>query len=100
MSTRDINQKIVFGLSPSPEHLGPGTVLLIGIPAAAWEYMKDGKTHHFDLSTAGVPIQIMLYGAADHDAAKAAIDKHNASLGVPTLDERRRDFSIKPKPGR
>jgi hypothetical protein len=92
----DIEQKIVFGITPNPDERGTAT-LLIGIPAAAWEYMKDGKTHHFDLTSIGVPLQIMLYGAATHDEAMKHIEAHNRRLGVAMLDERRRDFSIKPK---
>jgi hypothetical protein len=36
---------------------------LLGVPAGAWDYMKDGKTHHFDLTNIGVPFKLM-FGAA------------------------------------
>ena len=95
---KDINEKLVFGVAQSPEHLGPGVTLMLGVPAKAWEYMKDGKTHNLDLSSIGLPIQVILFGADDHDAAMRVIEEHNRSLGIATLDERRRDFDIKPKP--
>ena len=90
----NIEEKIVFGLS---RDFAGRTLLLLGIPAGGWEYMKDGKTSHFDLSSVGVPLQVIVYGGATHDEVKAAIDKHNASVGIPALDARRQDFSIKPR---
>lgn len=91
----EIEQKIVFAMAP-PDARGTATVLL-GIPKAAWEYMKDGKTHHFDLTRIGLPVQLMLYGAEDHDAALKAIEGALAVRGVAYDDRRREDFSIKPK---
>jgi hypothetical protein len=91
----NIEEKLVFGISPTDT----GADLLLGIPAGAWEYMKDGKTHHLDLSRLGIPIRIILYGAATHDAAMKHVEEHNRSLGLPILDERRTDFGIKPKAG-
>jgi hypothetical protein len=95
MMAGNIEEKIVFGLSPSPG--GDGVMLLLGVPKGAWEYMKDGKTHHFDLSSVGVPIKLIMYGAETHDAAIKVIEEHNRSQGIAHLDERRRDFSIKDK---
>ena len=91
----EIEQKLVFAVAPSSEHEGNITVL-IGIPRGAWEYMKDGKTNHVDLSSAGLPLQFIVYGAENHDAAKAVIDEHNARHDLTALDRRRDDFSIKP----
>jgi hypothetical protein len=90
---KNIEEKIVFGLS---RDFAGRTLLLLGIPAGAWEYMKDGKTNQFDLSSVGVPIQVIVYGGATHDEVKGAIDKHNASVGLPAVDLRREDLSIKP----
>lgn len=92
---QNIDERIVFGVSPRDEG---GADLLLGIPRGAWEYCKDGKTHTLDLSSIGIPIRLMLYGAESHDAAVRVIEEHNKKLGVAILDERRRDFSIKPKP--
>jgi len=90
---RNIEDKIVFALSPSD--VGP--ILTLGIPTAAWEYMKDGKTHTFDLTSIGVPIKLMLFGAESHDAAVKTLQQAAAQQGIPMLDERRTDFSIKGK---
>lgn len=47
----------------------PGDVptVLLGIPAGAWEFMQDGKTHTFDLTQVGIPVKILMFGAADRD---------------------------------
>jgi hypothetical protein len=87
---KNIEEKIVFALSPSD--IGP--ILTLGIPKAAWEYMKDGKTHHFDLTSIGIPVKLLLFGAESHDAAMKVLTKAAADQGVPLLDERQRDFSI------
>jgi len=93
----DVEQKMVFGVSPSGT--GDGVpLLMLGVPAGAWEHMKDGKTHSFDLTSIGLPIKILVYGAKDHDAATAVITGHMKQRGEACLDQRRADFSIKPTP--
>lgn len=68
MTTRDPT-KPLFGIDIATRE-GDGTpVVVIGIPLAAWERMKDGKTTTFDLTKAGVPCQIVLFGCDDHDDA-------------------------------
>lgn len=89
---KNINEKVIFGYAPR----GAAADLIIGMPADAWAYCKDGKTHTLDLSSIGIPIRLMIFGAADHDAAKKVIDEHNSKLGLASLDARRQDFSIKP----
>lgn len=92
----NIEEKMVFGVSPEGQGDGVPLVLL-GIPAGAWEHMREGKTHTFDLTKIGLPIKIMLYGAADHAAAMKLIEGHLSDKGMPYVDARREDFSIKPK---
>jgi hypothetical protein len=94
--TRNIEEKIVFAIAPSGQ--GDGVpLLLVGVPTGAWDYMKDGKTHHFDLSSIGIPFKLMMYGASDHGAAMKVIEEAAKQQNVPLLDERRRDWAIKPK---
>ena len=93
---QDIESKIVFGVAPEGNGDGVTTVLL-GIPAGAWEHMKDGKTHNFDLTKIGLPIRILLYGAENHTAAMKMVEGHISDRGLSYLDQRREDFSIKPK---
>jgi hypothetical protein len=91
-------KRMVFAVAPpNPPHENSPMVLL-GIPEGAWEYMKDGKTHTFDLTKVGIPIKIMLYGAKDQTEAMSFI--HEQLTGVPVIDERETtDFSIQPKKG-
>lgn len=95
---QNIEQKIVFAISPQGQ--GDGVpLLLVGVPRDAWIHMKDGKTHHFDLSSVGIPIKMMLFGAKNHDEAMAVMNQAIAASGSAYLGERRTDFSIKPKEG-
>ena len=87
-------EKVVFAVSPR----GEGFDVLLGVALAAWEYMKDGHTHTFDLTKLGLPIRILLYGGPDQRTVRAAIDEHNKSLGLSAVQDRTsEDFSIPPK---
>ncbi|WP_287260120.1 hypothetical protein [Mesorhizobium sp.] len=96
MATNPRDEKLVFAVSPAGQ--GDGVpILLVGVPNGAWEYMKDGKTHHFDLTKAGVPVKLLFFGAETHAAAMKVIDDAMKASGTAYLDERRTDFAIKPK---
>lgn len=84
------DEKAVFGVSPTPG----GAMVVIGIPAAAWEYMKDGKTHTFDLTKIGLPIKLMLFGAKDRAEAVRIIEQPMQEQGLPVLHDRKTDFSL------
>jgi hypothetical protein len=88
--------KIVFALSPAGDGDG-APMLLLGIPAGAWEHMKDGKTHTFDLTNIGIPLKLVLYGAANHTAAMQMIEAHLDQTGETLLKMFDKDFAIKPK---
>lgn len=89
--------QIIFAVSPGQ---GDGIpVVVLGIPAAAWEYMRDGKTHTFDLTKAGLAglqVKIMVFGADTGAAALKMIEEASAATGLSTLDRRRDDFGMKP----
>jgi hypothetical protein len=90
---KNIEEKVIFGVSPGAEPM-----ILLGVPKGAWEYMKDGKTHTFDLTKIGLPLKIVMYGAENHTAAMKIIEGHMSAKGQTYADERRRDFSIYPTP--
>lgn len=93
MSKPELEQSLVFAFVPIDDEF----YCLIGIPAACWDYIKDGKTNTLDLEAAtGIPLKLIVYGAEDHDTAVAVIHAHNARLGLATLDMRREDYSVKP----
>lgn len=88
----DIEEKIVFGISPDTDR---SAFVILGIPTQAWEFMKDGKTHTFDLTKVGLPIKLILYGAKDHAEAMEKIKGHIGETNF--IDSRHEDFSIKDK---
>lgn len=94
-----IDEKIVFAVSPAGQGDG-APVVVLGVPKDAWEYMRDGKTHTFDLTKAGIPIKLVLFGAESHDAAMKMLNAGFAAEGRAYIDARNKDFSIEPKGGR
>ncbi|MGH8596001.1 MAG: hypothetical protein ACREXT_05020 [Gammaproteobacteria bacterium] len=82
--------KMVFAVSMD----GDEPMLLLGIPQAAWEYMRGGKTHHFDLTKVGVPIKLLVFGCKDRAEAVAHIETHNRKQGLSTLYQPGKDFGI------
>ena len=92
----EADQKIAFALSPDGQ--GDGIpILMLGISQKAWEYMKDGKTHTFDLTSIGVPIKLVLFGASSRAAVVKLLEEACAASGSGVLHMPRVDFSIKPK---
>lgn len=79
-------EQVIFAVAPRGERERD---ILLGVSAAAWEYMKDGKTHTFDLTKLGLPIRIIMFGGRDQTMIRAQVDAHNQRLGV----ERTEDFS-------
>lgn len=84
------DKKMVFAVSKD----GDEPMLLLGIPAAAWEHMKDGKTHHFDLTNVGIPLKLMVFGGNSRAAIQGLIEDHNKRQGLATLYQPRKDFGI------
>lgn len=83
-------EKMVFAVSK----VGDEPLLLLGIPASAWEHMKDGKTHHFDLTKAGIPLKLMVFGGKDRAEMQVIIEDHNKRQGLATLYQPGKDFGI------
>ena len=79
---------------------GPGDgvpIVIIGVPEAAWLYMKDGKTNTFDLTKVGVNVKLVMFGAKDSTRAAQLIREATTSTGGTIADMTSVDFSIKPK---
>lgn len=94
----NVEERMVFGVSPEGQGDGVPLVLL-GVPTGAWDYMKDGKTHLFDLTRAGIPVKLVLFGAASHAEAMQVLQQGAAEKGASVLDARNQDFSIAPIEG-
>ena len=76
----DKDQKCVFAITEDKQ------TVLLGIPIAAWEYMKDGKTHTFDLTSLGIPVKIILFGGLDQASIRAVLNPTPDCLDVTGLD--------------
>ena len=95
----NIDEKIVFAVTESEPGVRDPLTLLVGIPEAAWELLKNGKTHSVTLESLGLPMRFILYAAKDHNEALQVINAHNVRVGKPAQDMRyTRDFGIKGKP--
>jgi hypothetical protein len=84
-------RKIVFALFTASD--GKPT-LILGVPKLAWLYMKDGKTHHFDLSSIGIPLQLMLFGAKNSSQARQFIETGMKLRDQPFHADYDKDFAI------
>ena len=87
--------QIMFAFAPTND--GQPPIIILAIPDGAWNYMKEGKTHTFDLQRAGVPIRFMLFGCRNRTEAAKLLNDSMANAGVPYLNETGTDFSIHPK---
>jgi hypothetical protein len=85
-------EKILFAISI--DHKDQAPIIMFAIPTAAWEYMKDGKTHTFDLSKAGLPVRVVLFGGGDSESLMKVLKEDLAKQGIRVDDRRGEDFSI------
>lgn len=74
---------------------GESPTIVIGIPKAAWEHMRDGKTHHFDLTRTGVAVKLVLFGGPTGDSVMGTLTEMIGAAGKDLVDARDEDFSIK-----
>lgn len=64
-------EQVLFMVSGDqvPVQAGVTTVpkyLLLGVSSKAWEYMRGGKNHNFDLRRMGLPTQLIMFGGKTH----------------------------------
>lgn len=86
-----LNQKVVFAAASDA---AGSLVMIVGIPEDAWEYMREGKTHTFDLTKSNIPVKMVMYGGKDHTDCMRKLEGDAASANVVLDDRRRDDFSI------
>lgn len=88
--TKELDERPVFLIGQTPD----GPALMIGIPDACREMLKDGNSHAFNLTKAGLPLKVLIYGAKDHDAAIAVLEGYAKENNLPFFDERRKNFGL------
>lgn len=82
--------------------VGEGLVptVILGMPAAAWEYCKDGKAHTFDFTPLGLGCHVLVAGGATHERIIADVQAGAAHHGLSIEgEEKLADLGIKsPRP--
>ena len=72
-------QKVVFAIGDDKQ------TLILGVSEAAWQFMREGMTHTFDLRSFGVPVRIVMFGGPTREAIMKTLS--------PTIDEDTLDVS-------
>ncbi len=86
------DDRCVFALG---ENNDGTTVLIVGLNAHTWEYIKDGKTSTIDLTKVGVPLQLILFGAETKEDCLKLFQQHK---DFNEAFQGAKDFGIKTKP--
>jgi len=84
----DKNRKIAVAKADGTP--GEPPVVMLGIPAGAWEHMKDGDTHHFDLTKTGIPVKFVLFGGPDYPSVIETLNVAAQMLTGTPLGDRDR----------
>lgn len=75
---------VVFGIGENQEGR---KYLILGVSKEAWLFMKDGQTHTFDMSSLGLPFDVLLFGAPTRQAALNMISLGMQADGIkPDVD--------------
>ena len=62
-----------------------GTVI-IGLSSAAWDYMKNGMTHTFDLRSLGIDTRIILFGGKTRKDVQTMLATDDNTLDMTGVD--------------
>lgn len=76
-SPTDDEKRMQFGMIH-----GARPILMMGIPAAAWEELKNGEGQSIDLAPIGIPISLVVFGAPDKAAAIKFIEQAAGAMGI------------------
>lgn len=83
----DREKRVVVGVG---EPL-PGAVpsVILGMPPAAWDAMANGKTHTFDLTKVGIPVQIMMFRGDSYEHTVEVMQSGAVAAGAEFIDHRK-----------
>lgn len=79
--------KVVFAIGYEDDKT---PVIILGISEKAWDYMKDGKTHSFDLTRVGIGAKLILFGGKTLEECMKSLP-----IGPGTIDISKKDMGIK-----
>jgi hypothetical protein len=85
------DQQIVFAVGNFPDGV---LSLLIGVPRDAWIYMRNGGTQQIDLTKAGIPVRIMMWGTKNHESAVRELEAGVKIKGGKVNKDFDKDFAI------
>lgn len=89
-------KQVLFAYKPAHETQDKVPVLAFIIPQAAWDYMKNGLGHDFDLTNVGIPLKIVI-GRTKTQATGVAELRKAGLTSEATHDLRDVDVSFTPK---
>lgn len=73
-------------------------ILSIGLSKAAWEYMKDGKTHTIDLTQLGANLKLLFFGCENKAAGLEKLKADAKAMGIEIKEGPVKNYGIKEKP--
>lgn len=74
MSDSDERNKLVMVAVGEPSHPGDVPTVIFGLPAAAREFIANGKnTHTIDLRKVGIPCLVLMFGGETYEACAASL---------------------------
>jgi hypothetical protein len=94
MKAEDVPEdKIAFAIAEGHDndHI---PIVVLGVSPGAWEYMKTGMAHDFDLTHIGIPVKIVVFGAPSKEEVMRLLMQGRTA---DTVDASKYDFSIRPK---
>lgn len=95
MPKREINNEAVF-LSAVDDDGVP--ILAVGLSAAAWDYIKDGKTHNIDCVKLGIPLRLMIFGGDTRESILKKLREDAKDYGIDVKDGPVKSFGFDKKP--
>lgn len=87
------NEKCLFAYTPADGSANGVPTLLFLMSEQAWDYMKNGMCHEFDLTSLGISIQVIIGRCKDH-AAGLALLRAAGSLVASTTDLTNSDIDL------
>lgn len=80
------DHRVTVALGEPLEGVSDVPTVILGMPIGAWNFMKDGMTHTFDLTKVGVPVRIILFRGANGGDVRRKLADVNIFLKSGAID--------------
>lgn len=87
-------KQCLFVFKPADKTADGIPILAFLLPEAAWDYMRNGLGHAFDLTNIGIPLKVVIGRTKDHKTGMAELRKAGL-LAEETVDARDVDVDFK-----